>query len=432
MKYTRGKKENGKIKVDFELDAAEWEAYVEKAYQKDKAKYKKEGFRQGKVPRKVLEGTYGESIFYETAFDIMFPAVYGQMHAKEADIEAVDYPEIDVKKIGKDGVKFSAEIVVYPDVVLGAYTGLEVKTEKPKVLAEEVKAELDRLAERNARFEEKTDRAAKLGDLVEIDYSGSADGKKFEGGTAKNQELELGSHSFIPGFEEGVVGMKIGETKNIDVEFPKEYHAKELAGKPAVFEVKLNSIREKVLPEINDEFAKEVSEKETLADLKADIKERLLKQKKDSADIKVENDLVKKIVDNAKVEIPAAMVERQLDYFVDDFAYRLQYQGLRFEDYLKYIGKTIEEYRAMRKEEAEQAVKTNLVLDAIIRKEKITCTDEEAEKHFEEHHSDANSKKSTKIAMTDEQLKSMKNHIISEKLVEFVKKNNKVVSGDAK
>ena len=432
MKYTRGKKEKGKIKIEFELDAAEWESYIEKAYQKDKAKYKKEGFRQGKVPRKVLEGTYGESIFYETAFDIMFPAVYAEMHAKETDIEAVDYPEIDVKEIGKNGVKFSAEITVYPDVVLGEYTGIEVKQEKPKVLAEEINAELDRLAERNARFEEKTDRAAKMGDIVEIDYSGSENGKKFEGGTAKNQELELGSHSFIPGFEEGVVGMKIGETKNINVEFPKEYHAKELAGKPAVFEVKLNSIREKVLPEINDEFAKEVSEKETLADLKADIKERLLKQKKESADIKVENDLVKKVVANAKVEIPQAMIERQLDFFVDDFAYSLSSQGLRFEDYLKYIGKTIEEYREMRKEEAEQAVKTNLVLDAIIRKEKISCTDEEAEKHFEEHHSDANSKKSTKVAMTDEQLKSMKNHIISEKLVEFIKKNNKIVATDAK
>ena len=432
MKYTRGKKEKGKILVEFEIDAAEWGSYVEKAYQKDKAKYKKEGFRQGKVPRKVLESTYGESVFYETAFDIMFPEVYAEMHSKEQDIEAVDYPEINVKKFGKDGVVFSAEIVVYPDVELGAYTGIEVKQEKPKVLAEEVNAELDRIAERNARFEEKTDRAAKIGDLVEIDYSGSENGKKFEGGTAKNQELELGSHSFIPGFEEGVVGMKVGETKNIDVTFPKEYHAKELAGKPAVFEVKLNSIREKVLPEINDEFAKEVSEKETLEDLKADIKDRLLKQKKESAEIKTENDLVKKIVENAKVEIPAAMVERQLDYFVDDFAYRLSYQGLKFEDYLKYIGKTIEEYREMRKEEAEAAVKTNLVLDAIIRKEKISCTDEEAEKHFEEHHSDNNGKKSTKVAMTDEQLKSMKNHIISEKLVEFIKKNNKIVSGDAK
>jgi len=432
MKYTRGKKENGKIKVDFVIDAAEWESYVEKAYQKDKAKYKKEGFRQGKVPRKVLEGTYGETCFYETAFDIMFPVVYGEMHSKEQDIEAVDYPEIDVKKFGKDGVEFSAEITVYPDVALGKYTEIEVKTEKPKVLAEEVNAELDKLAERNARFEEKTDREAKMGDLVEIDYSGSVDGKKFEGGTAKNQELGLGSHSFIPGFEEGVAGMKVGETKNIDVEFPKEYHAKELAGKKAVFEVKLNSIREKVLPVINDEFAKEVSEKETLADLKADIKDRLLKQKKEAADIKVENDLVKRIVENAKVEIPAAMIERQLDFFVDDFAYRLSYQGLRFEDYLKYIGKSIEEYRAMRKEEAEQAVKTNLVLDAIIRKENISCTDEEAEKHFEEHHSDNNAKKSTKVAMTDEQLKSMKNHIISEKLVEFIKKNNKIVTSETK
>ena len=432
MKYTRAKKENGKVLVEFEIGADEWETYVEKAYQKDKDKYKKEGFRQGKVPRKVLEGTYGEHVFYETAFDLLFPDVYTQMLAKETDLEPVDYPEIDVKKFGKDGVVFSANIVVYPDVVLGKYTGLEVKQEKAKVLAAEVNTELNRLAERNARYEEKTDRAARNGDVVEINYSGSEGGKKFEGGTAKDQELELGSHSFIPGFEEGVVGMKVGETKNINVTFPKEYHAKELAGKPAVFEVELLSIREKVLPELNDAFAKEVSEKETLAELKEDIKTRLLKQKENSIEVKTENDLVKMIVNDAKVEIPDQMVERQLDYFVDDFAYRLSYQGLRFEDYLQYIGKTMEDYRNMRREEAKQAVKTNIVLDAIIKKEGIVVTDEEAEKHFLEHHTDKTDKKSTKVAMTDEQKKSIKNHIISEKLVEFIKKNNKIVTAETK
>ena len=432
MKYTRGKKENGKVLVEFEIGADEWETYVEKAYQKDKEKYKKEGFRQGKVPRKVLEGTYGESCFYETAFDLMFPVVYTEMQTKENDIVPVDYPEIEVKKFGKDGVAFSASITLYPDVVLGKYTGLEVKAEKPKVIAAEVNAELDRLRERNARYEERTDRAARMGDVVEINYSGSEGGKKFEGGTAKNQELELGSHSFIHGFEEGVVGMKIGETKNIDVTFPKEYHAEELAGKPAVFEVELLSIREKVLPELDDAFAKEVSEKETLAELKEDIKARLLKQKQESLEIKTENDLVKQIVDGAKVEIPDQMIERQLDYFVDDFAYRLSYQGLRFEDYLKYIGKTMEDYRNMRREEAKQAVKTNIVLDAVIKKEGIDATDEEAQKHFEEHHADKTDKKSTKVAMTEEQKKSMKNHIISEKLIDFIKTNNKIVVGEAK
>ena len=427
MQYTKGEKTKGKIRVDFVVDAEEWEGFVEQAYQKEKGKYKKEGFRQGKVPRKVLENTYGESVFYEAAFDICFPKLYTQMLEKETDIYAVDYPEIDVKKIGKDGLKFSATIEVLPEVTLGQYTDLEVKKEKAKVLAEEVNAELDRIAERNARFEEIVDRAAKMGDLVEINYSGSVDGVKFEGGTAKNQELGLGTKTFIPGFEEGVVGMKIGETKNIDVVFPEQYHAENLKGKPAVFEVELLTIREKKLPAIDDNFAKEVSEKETLAELKDDIKARLLQQKKDIADRKVENDLVKKIVDASKVDIPKSMIERQLDYFVDDFAYRLAYQGMRMEDYLKYIGKSLEEYRDMRREEAKIAVKSNLVLDEIIRANKIDATDAEVEEYVKKQQpQDTKSKKVAKLDISDEQRKSVKNRIISEKLVDFLKKKNKI------
>lgn len=435
MTYTKGKKEKGKITVNFVIDAAEWEAYVEKAYQKEKGKYKKEGFRQGKVPRKVLENTYGESVFYEAAFDIAFPEAYTNMLGKETDIYAVDYPELDIKKVGKDGLEFSATITLLPEVELGKYTGLEIKTEKAKVLAEEVKAELDRLCERNARFEEVSGRAAKMGDVVEINYSGSVDGVKFEGGTAKNQELELGSKTFIPGFEEGVCGMNVCDKKDVEVVFPKDYHAENLAGKKAVFAVELLSIREKKLPAIDDEFAKEVSEHETLAALKDELKDRLMKQKVAAIERKNENDLVKAIVDEAKVEIPASMIERQLDYFEDDFAYRLQYQGLKFEDYLKYIGKTEKEYRDMRRAEAEIAVKTNLVLDAIIRKENIDATEDEMLEHFKEHHmaeSDKTGKKSTKVTLSDEQKKTMKNHIISEKLVEFLKKNNKFVVASAK
>lgn len=433
MQYTRGEKQKNKISITFDINKKEWNDWVEKAYQKDKAKYKKEGFRQGKVPRKVLENTFGESVFYETAFDLCFPAVFSEMLTKEPDIYAVDYPEIDVLNVGSDGLKFIANVEVLPEVKLGKYTGLEVKTEKPKVIAEEVNAEINRLRERNARFVDILDRPAKMNDIVEINYSGSVDGKIFEGGSAKNYELELGSHSFIPGFEEGVVGMNIGTIKNVEVKFPENYHAENLAGKPAVFEVELISIREKVLPELNDDFAKDVSEVDSLDALKKQIKERLLNQKKESNDLKLENDIVKLVVDNSKVDVPNSMVERQLDYFVNDFSYRLSYQGLKFEDYLKYIGKTLNEYRDMRRKEAEIAVKSNLVLDELIKTEKIDASDDEIVEFVNKQESDDKlSAKTTKKTISDEQKKAVKNRIISEKLISFLKKNNKIIINETK
>lgn len=433
MQYTRGEKQKNKISITFDINKKEWNDWVEKAYQKDKGKYKKEGFRQGKVPRKVLENTFGESVFYETAFDLCFPAVFSEMLTKEPDIYAVDYPEIDVLNVGSDGLKFIANVEVLPEVKLGKYTGLEVKTEKPKVIAEEVNAEINRLRERNARFVDILDRPAKMNDIVEINYSGSVDGKIFEGGSAKNYELELGSHSFIPGFEEGVVGMNIGTIKNVEVKFPENYHAENLAGKPAVFEVELISIREKVLPELNDDFAKDVSEVDSLDALKKQIKERLLNQKKESNDLKLENDIVKLVVDNSKVDVPNSMVERQLDYFVNDFSYRLSYQGLKFEDYLKYIGKTLNEYRDMRRKEAEIAVKSNLVLDELIKTEKIDASDDEIIEFVNKQESDDKlSDKTTKKTISDEQKKAVKNRIISEKLISFLKKNNKIIINETK
>ena len=428
MKYTRGEKKDGKIVVEFSLTEKEWEAEVENAYQKNKGKYKKEGFRQGKVPRKVLEQTYGEYVFYEDAFNECCPRLYQEMLDKETDIFPVDYPEIDVKSFTKNGVVFTATITLLPEVKLGEYKGLEVKRRKVSVTETEVKGELEQMQAKHARFVEITDRPAKIGDLVNLDYSGSVDGKKFDGGTAKDQELELGSRTFIAGFEEQMVGMTIGEEKDLNVTFPEAYHSAELAGKPAVFAVKLLGIREKVLPELNDDFAADTTEFNTLAELKADIKKHIKEHKDHHADVDAENELISKIVKASKVDVPAVMVENQLDRMVEDVSQRLAYQGLRFEDYLAYTNSNLEEYRKSRKDEAENAVKTTLVLEEIIKAEKIEVTETDINAKLEEI---AKQMGQTVAELKKTVLKGqedyLKNTILSEKVIKVIKELNNIV-----
>ena len=427
MKYTVGEKKNGQIAVEFELSGKEWEAEIEKAYQKHKGDYKMQGFRQGKVPRKVLEQTYGEYIFFEDAFNDGFATHYTQMLEKEKEIFPVDYPQVSVQQMDAKGLKFTATITVLPDVVLGDYKGIEVKKDAVKVSASEVDHEISHLAEKQARFVEVTDRPAKEGDLTNIDYSGSVDGVKFEGGTAQDQELTLGSHMFIEGFEEQVVGMNIGEEKDINVTFPKPYHSKDLEGKPAVFHVKLLGIREKVLPEINDEFAYNASEFETLKDLKADIKAKLTEEKQKQAEAKLENELISAIVKNAKVEVPHSMVDSQIDHEIQDMSQRLAYQGLKFDQYLEYMGTTMENFRASRHEEAEKAVKTSLVMEEIIKQEKIEVTKEDIDAKLEEI-AKASGRKVDDLQkdMKNGQEQFLKNTILSEKVIKHLKEINNI------
>lgn len=426
MKYTIGEKKDGKVVVTFNLSAKEWEAEVEAAYQKNKNKYKLQGFRQGKVPRKVIEQTYGEYVFYEDAFNDACPRLYSEMLDKEKEIFPVSYPDIEVKEFTDKGVVFTATIVVLPEVTLGDYKNIKVEKKAIKVSAEEVARELAAMQEKQARYEEITGRSAKLGDLVNLDYSGSIDGKVFAGGTAKDQELELGSHSFIEGFEDQMVGMNIGEEKDLNVKFPDAYHAQELAGKPAVFHVKLLGIREKHLPEINDAFAGDVSEFNTLDELKADIKAKIKHGKEHAEEHRLEDELVQKVVDNAKVDVPDAMVETQLDAFIGDIRERLAYQGLHFEDYLKYMGTTEEEYRKSRAGEARNAVKTSLVLQEIVKAEKIEATAEEIDAKLEELATHMGKKAAElKKTMNHAQEDAIKNNIINQKvLARLVELNN--------
>lgn len=426
MKYTV-KKQTGKVVVTFKVTAEEWAAETEAAYQKNKGKYNIQGFRKGHAPRKVLEKMYGEGLFVEDAFQNCVPKLYEEFLDKNASVEPVDRPEIDVVSLDEKGLVFTATVTVKPEVELGEYKGLTIKRNPVEVTDEEIDGEVKAAAEKNARFIEVTDRAAKSGDEVVIDYSGSVDGKKFDGGTAEKQTLLLGSHTFIPGFEEQVEGMSIGEERDINVKFPDDYHAENLKGKDSVFHIKLHGIRFKELPAIDDEFAKDVSEFDTLADYKKDIEKRISERKNAAADTDAENRLLQMIVDKCKVEIPQCMIESQIDNYIREFQYSLTYQGLKIEDYLKYTNTTMESLRDNYREKSAQAVKTRLVMEAIVKAEKIKCDAKTLNKKIKDFAEDIKRDfKEYKESLNERQLGYFENEVITDKLLEMLKKENTI------
>ena len=425
MKYTFEKAEKSTVKVSMKLTAEEWKASIDQAYQKTKGKYSMPGFRKGKVPQKVLENAYGEGVFYEEAINIAFPKYYGEVLDKETSIEPVAAPELDVKDISEKGITLIAIVPVKPEVELGAIKGVTYKKNVYTVEDADVENEVTRLQERNSRLVEVTDRACKDGDSVIIDFSGSIDGVKFEGGTAEKQTLVLGSKTFIPGFEEQVAGMNIGEEKDITVKFPDDYGVDTLKGKDAVFAIKLHEIKAKELPEINDEFIKDAVGAESLEAYKKETKERLEKQNADRAERELEDEILKKITAESKMEIPEALIESQIERMVEEFAYRLSYQGLKFEDYLKYTNKTMDDVKKDYREQAEDMVKSQLVIDKIITTEDIKATEEEIEARVKEM-AEKQGKKvpDIKKAMGSRQMEYIENDIVIKKLFEVLKSGN--------
>ncbi len=427
MTYKIGEKKDGKLTVDFKLNADEWEAEVEKAYQKNKGKYKLDGFRQGKIPRKVLEKTYGEFLFYEDALNAVCDDSFYDFIEKETDVQAVDYPEISVKSLTKDGVEWVATITLLPEVTLGKLDGLNVTKSKVSVTEKEVDEKIKELQEKQARYVDVTDKPAKMGDLVNIDFAGSMNGVAFEGGTAKDYELELGSHSFIAGFEEQVVGMTIDEQKDVNVTFPDAYHAKELAGKPAVFAVKLLAIREKQVPEIDDKFAADVSEFNTVAELKKDTKEKLKAEKETAAEKELENKLVEAYVDGATVDIPKCMVTNQINRGIEETKRALASQGMSYEMYLAYIGMNDADFRKSREEETEKQIKVSLVLSELVKAEKIEATEAEIDaKVVELAEKMKKTAEELKKTMTANQKDVIVNNIVSDKIVKLLKEKNNI------
>ncbi len=374
---TMEKLEGSKVKLTIEVSAEQFEAATQKAYQKAGKRFNVPGFRKGKAPRKVIENMYGPLAFFDDAFDIVYPEAY-QAAIAEQGVEPVDRPDVSIETLpdGENPLVFSLVVAVKPEVELGAYKGIEVEKRAYNVTDDEVDAAIAQLQEGVARMVD-VDRPVENGDTVNLDYSGSVDGVKFDGGTAQGQTLTIGSGQFIPGFEEQMVGMAVGEEKDIEVTFPEEYHAEQLAGKKAVFAVKVNGIQVKELPALDDEFAKDVSEYDTLEALREAKRKELLEQAEKNAKIEKENDVVRKAVENATVEIPDAMVERQIDSFLQDLGYRLQMQGISLEDYLKYTNSEISALRDQYRADAALRVKSQLVLEAIGKAEAIEATPEE-------------------------------------------------------
>lgn len=378
------KLEGNKVKLGMTISAEDFDKAVDKAYLKLRKTITVPGFRKGHAPKGVIEKAYGWYVFVDDAFDEAYPAVY-EAAVKEHDVKPVDRPDITILSAEKgEDVAFEAVVTVMPEVSLGQYKGIEVEKQEYNVTDEMVNAEIERERENVARMID-VERPIENGDEVELDYSGTVNGVKFEGGTAEHQTLVIGSGMFIPGFEEQMIGMNVGEEKDLNVKFPDEYHSDELKGKDAVFHVKVHAVRVKELPEADDEFAKDVSEFNTIAELRDHKKEELEKKAMNEAKAKKENDVIEKAVANATVDIPDVMIDRQADRMLNDIRYRLSMQGISLEDYCKYTGTKAEVMKAEMKNEAERRVKTQLVLDAIMKAEGIKAENDEVDKKIDEY-----------------------------------------------
>ena len=416
---------NNEVKLSFTIEAAKFEEAIQKVYAKSAKYFNIPGFRKGKAPYKIVEKQYGAQIFYEDAFNEVAAEVY-EKELTEAKIEAVSRPEIDIIQMekGKDLI-FTAVVQTKPEVKLGKYKGIELKKVEYTVEDKDIDHEIYHMQERNARLVNVEDRAVEKDDTTVIDFEGFVDGVAFEGGKAENHELVIGSNTFIPGFEDQIIGMKIDEEKDINVTFPEEYFSKELAGKAAVFKVKLHEIKKKELPEVDDEFAKDVSEFDTIAELKASIKEKLEEENKSKAKYETEEEAIKTVCENTEIDIPSGMVETETDNMIRDIEQRLQYQGLNFAQYLQMMGKTEADMRKEMEEQALRQVKTKLVLEAIINAEKLEASDEEVKAKLEEMATTYG-----RDAKELEQNESLKTYIAesvkTEKAITFIVENAKI------
>ena len=370
------KLEKSRVALTIETSAEEFEAAVNKAYLKMRGKINVPGFRVGKAPRKIIEKMYGAEVFYEEAVNIILPDAY-EAAVKEQELNVVGYPEVELESCTKDGVVFKCTVAIYPEVKLGQYKGLEAPKAEVKVAAADVNARLKEMADRNSRLVS-VDRAVKKGDTADIDFEGFDNGKAFDGGKGENFDLEIGSGSFVPGFEDQLIGMKAGEEKDIDITFPENY-TPELAGKPVVFHVKVNEVKEKQVPAIDDEFAKDVSEFDTLKDLKADIKKKLTAERTESAQRAFEDVLMAKVAEGIEADIPEEMVELQAERMMEQFKQQLASQGIPFDQYLKMTNTAEADFRKQAQGPAADQVKMDLAVEAIIKAEGLEASDEDVE-----------------------------------------------------
>jgi len=413
--------EKNMVKLVIEASAEEFEAGLNAAYNKNKNKISVPGFRKGKAPRKLIEQLYGSQIFFEDAANEIIPDAYADA-AKESGLDIVSQPKVSIEQLeaGKPFI-FAAEVAVRPEVELGEYKGVEVTKADAEVTDADVEEELKKVQDQNSRTVSVEDRAVKDGDMTVIDFEGFIDGEAFEGGKGENYPLTIGSHSFIDTFEEQMIGMNIGEEKELNVTFPEDYHAENLKGKPATFKVTVKEIKEKQLPELDDDFAQDVSDFDTLAEYKDDLKKKIAERKESEAKAKKESEAIEKVVEAAKMDIPQAMIDTQVNRMLEDFAMRLQQQGLSVEQYFQYTGMTADKIMEEMKPEAVKRIKNSLVLEAVAKAENIEVSEEEFEAELQKM-ADMYKMEIEKIKefMQDAEAKQMKDDIAIQKAVELI------------
>ena len=419
-------KNANEVKLEITVEAEKFDEAIKKVYFKSAKYFNIPGFRKGKAPMQIVEKYYGKEIFYEDAFNEVAQDALEEA-IEENKLEIVSRPDVEVTQIekGKDLI-FTAIMQTKPEVKLGKYKGIEIKKIEYNVTDEDINHELGHMQEHNSRLISIEDRPVESGDIATIDFEGFVEGKAFEGGKAEGHELEIGSNTFIPGFEDQVIGMKIDEEKDIQVKFPDEYFSKDLAGKDATFKVKLHEIKKKELPELDDEFAKDVSEFDTLKELKESIKEKQQKQNDEKAKYETQETVMKAVCEDIKVEIPSGMIETEIDNMLKDIEQRLSYQGLKLEQYLQMMGKTEEEIRKEYEPQAIEGIKSRLALEAVIKAEKIEATDEAIDKKLKEMAKNYGKENDEEFLKNENVRKYLKEGLASEKAIEFLVENAKI------
>ena len=424
-------KNKNEVKLEFTVEAKIFDEGIKTVFNKNAKYFNIPGFRKGKAPMNIVEKYYGSKIFYEDAFNEIVPAIYDEA-IKEQKLEVVSRPEIDIIQMesGKDLI-FTAIVNTKPEVTLGKYKGIALEKTEYKVEEKDIEEELNKMAERNSRMVSVTDRAAKKGDIAVIDFVGTVDGVEFEGGKAENHELELGSNTFIPGFEDQVAGMKLEEVKDVNVKFPEEYFSKELAGKDATFKVTLHEIKMKELPKIDDEFAKDVSEFDTLNDLKADLKAKREKQNEENSKAELEEKAIRAVAEVSEVEIPNGMVEVELENMAQDMDRRLSYQGFSLEQYLKMLGKTMADFKNENEAAAKESIKLRLVLEAVCKDAKVEAPEKEVNEKIADL-AKAYGRKEEELKQNEEFVKNIEESVKSEKAIALIIENAKVKTVEPK
>ncbi len=432
MKYTTKVAEKSTINITIKYTGEEWKDAQTNAYLKTRGKYTVNGFRKGKAPKNVIEAAYGKGVFYDEALNTMFSESYGKIFDEVSkDHAIVGEPEVTLEKLEDDGVTMVANVAVRPEVKISSYKGMKIKEIAYTVKDEDVDAEINRVRDRNARTVAVEGRAAQNGDIANIDFVGTVDGVKFDGGEAEGFDLTLGSGQFIPGFEDQVIGMNVGEKKDVNVTFPENYQAENLKGKAAVFAVTLNGLQAKELPELNDEFIKDATGSATVEEYKAKTKERLQKQADSRANDATENSILEAIAANTEVEIPQAMIEREIDSLMQKFEYQLMYQGLKLQDYLDFLKVDLATFRKNYEEQATKNVKSQLIISELIKLEKVEATDEEVEaKVAEQAASVGKETEEYKKGMDPRQFDYISSDIVLTKLFALLKANNEMYKED--